>query len=93
MSRVYYERKKYIGKLKECLNARDDFKDLSYFRNSKGEEYLIMSDIIGQVGMLDITGYCEAEILHCVAQIECGISPKNYITDKGKRLEIARALS
>lgn len=92
MSRIYFNKKKYIDKLGECLAVKDDFGDMSYFRNSKGEEFIIVSDIIGQVGMLNITGYGEADILHCVAQVECGIAPKNYITDKAKRLEIAKAI-
>ena len=92
MSRVYFDKKGYVDKLKECLKAREDFGDLTYRRNSRGEEFLVMSDIIGPIGMLDITGYCEADMLHCIAQIECGIAPKNYITDKAKRLEIAKMM-
>lgn len=92
MSRVFFDKKNYINKLKECFDAKEDFGNMKYHRNSRGEEFIVMSDIIGQVGMLDITGYCEADILHCVSQIECGIIPKNYITDKAKRLEIARLM-
>ena len=92
MSRMYFDKKSYVNKLKECFKARDDFNDLAYCRNSHGEEFLIMSDIVGQIAMLDITGYCEADILHCVAEIECGIPSKNYITDRAKRLEIARMM-
>lgn len=92
MGRVYYDKKNYVNKLKECLKAREDFNDLSYHRNGRGEEFIVVSDIVGQIGMLDITGYCEADILHCIAQIECGIPPKNYISDKAKRLEIAKMI-
>lgn len=84
-------RKQYIGILKECLEAREDFKDLDYVvdvPNSK--EYLILSDIVGQVAMLDITERKEADIFHMLAQIECEIVPDSFITDKAKKMEIAR---
>ena len=80
----------YIGSLKTCLNARDDFKDLKYYRSAKGEEYAVMSDIIGQVLILDITGYSEDRILECIAQVICGKVPKNAITDRSEMLKIAR---
>lgn len=80
----------YIGSLKTCLDARDDFKDLKYYRSAKGEEYAVMSDIIGQVLILDITGYSEDRILECVAQVVCGKVPRNAITDREERLKIAR---
>ena len=32
----------YIGKLKECLKAKDDFKDLRYVRSAKGDEYAVL---------------------------------------------------
>ena len=43
----------YIGILKECLKAKNDFKDFKYYRSAKGEEYAVLSDIIGQILILD----------------------------------------
>ena len=84
-------RKQYIGTLKECLKARDDFKDLEYVTDvPNSKEYLILSDIVGQVAMLDITNKEEAEIYHMIAQIECEIAPNSFITDKAKKMQIAR---
>ena len=80
----------YIGALRVCLEAKDDFKDLKYYRSAKGEEYCVMSDIIGQVLILDITGYSEDRILECVAQVICGKVPRNAITDRAEMLKIAR---
>lgn len=83
-------RKRYIGILKECLNARSDFKDLEYYKNwNTGEETLILSDIVGRVVMLNITGLPEAQILHSLAQIECGQTPANAITDTAEMMRIA----
>lgn len=73
-----------------CLSVRSDFKDLKYYRSAKGEEYCVMSDIIGQVLILDITGYSEDKILECVAQVICGKVPRNAITDRAEMLKIAR---
>ena len=81
---------RYIGALKTCLNVRDDFKDLQYYRSAKGEEYAVLSDIIGQVLILDITGFSEDRILECVAQVVCGKVPRNAITDRTEMLKIAR---
>ena len=40
--------------------------------------------------MLDITDQKEADIYHMLAQIECGIAPNSFITDKAKKMQIAR---
>lgn len=90
MSRIYKTKENYIGLLKLCEAARPDFGDLKYCRNHRGEEYLILSNMIGNVFMLDITGYDNAQIKHTLALIECGHKPTNYITDKAKRMEIAK---
>lgn len=80
----------YVGALKSCLSVRDDFKDLKYYRSAKGEEYVVLSDIIGQILILDITGLSEDRILECVAQVVCGNVPRNAITDRAEMLKIAR---
>lgn len=73
-----------------CLEARNDFKDIKYYRSAKGEEYCVLSDIIGNILILDITGYSEDRIFHSVAEVECGKVPRNAITDKAEMLKIAR---
>lgn len=84
-------RKQYIGALKACLSARNDFGNLEYFKdNATAEEYLILSDIVGHIFMLNITGMKEALIYHSLAQIECGIVPRNYIQDKAEIMQIAK---
>ena len=81
----------YIGVLKACLSARSDFKDLEYFRDRKtADEYLILSDIVGHIFILDITGYKCAMIYHALAQIECGVIPECYINDKDEQMRIAK---
>lgn len=80
----------YIGKLKECLKAREDFKDFKYYRSANCDEYAVLSDIIGNVLILDITGYNEERVLGCVAEIICGKMPANAVTDRAKMLSIAR---
>lgn len=83
-------RKHYIGILKECLKARSDFNDLVYYRNwNTGEETLILSDIVGRVIMLNITGLTEAQIYHSLAQVECGKTPINAITETSEMMRIA----
>lgn len=90
MSRIYRTKENYIGLLRAVEMAREDFSDLKYCRNHKGEEYLILINIIGNVFMFDITGYDNAQIKHTLALIECGHKPTNYIDDKAKRTEIAK---
>lgn len=90
MSRIYRTKENYIGLLKACEAARPDFGDLKYCRNHKGEEYLILQNLIGNTFMFDITGYSNAEIKHTLAMIECGQEPKNFIKDTNKMYEIAR---
>lgn len=80
----------YIGKLKERLKAKDDFKDFKYYRSAKGDEYAVLSDIIGNILILDITGYSEDRILHCVAKVLNGETPVNAVLDRTERLKVAR---
>lgn len=89
--RAYRSKEQYIETLAVILNAREDFKDLEYHRHpTNGKEYLFMSAMTGEVFMFDITGYDEADIFHCIAQIECGIGVPNLITDTAERLEIGK---
>ena len=90
MSRIYRTKENYIGLLKACEQARTDFGDLKYVRNAKGNEYLILSNIIGNVLMFDITGYSEVQIKHTLAMVECGQIPKNIISDTDLKMEIAK---
>ena len=86
-------RRTYIGALKACLSARNDFADLKYYRDiTTADEYLILSDIVGQVYMLNITGHSEAQIWHALAEIECGMMPNNAITDRAEMLRIAKLM-
>lgn len=91
MSRTYATRVNHIKALNTVLSAREDFKSLELFRhNATGEEYLFLTDIIGHVFMFDVTGYTRASINHTLAQIDCGIKPRNLITDNAKKLELAK---
>lgn len=80
----------YIGALNKCLKVKDDFKSLEYYRNAKGDEYMVMSDIIGQVLILNITGYNEEQILHDVAKVLCAQPLRNEVRDPEERLKVAR---
>lgn len=91
MSRTYATRVKHIKTLNDVLSAREDFKSLELHRHySTGEEYLFLTDIVGHVYMLDVTGYSRASINHTLALIECGFKPRNLITDSAKKLELAK---
>ena len=90
MSRTYRSKQAYIESLKTVMSARKEFKDLRYHRNpNTSEEFLIMTDLIGHVFFFDITGYTEEAIWHCMAMIECGQKPSNFIHDRQKQLDIA----
>lgn len=80
----------YIGLLGECLKARNDFKSFKYYRTASGDEYAVLTDIIGGVLILDITGYNRERILQNIAEIITGRMPSNAVTDRTRMLEIAR---
>ena len=82
-------RKQYIQALEFVLSAKDDFKKLDYYRLN-GEEYIFLTDLLGQVAILDVTGYSDANIYHALAIIECNGTPRCYISDPKKRLELGR---
>ena len=81
---------RYIGELRTILRVMDDFKDIGYYRNAVGAEYMVLSDIIGHIIILNITGFEPTDILHNVAEILDGKTPKNAITDRAEMLKIAR---
>ena len=90
MSRMYKNKLDYIEALKTVLEAREDFKDLTYNRATTGEEYLFLSVITGEVFMFEVTGMKNEQIFHIMAMIDCGQKPECQITDKAKRLEIGK---
>ena len=91
MSRLYRNRMEYIEVMRMALEAKEDFKDLEYHRNSTTQEdYLFLSDILGRVFYFDITGMRNEDIYHSMAQIECGMQPECFISDRRKMLEIGR---
>ena len=91
MSRLYRNRMEYIEALRTVLEAREDFKDLEYHRNSATqEEYLFLTDILGRVFYFDITGLRNEDVYHSMAQVECGVQPQCYIFDRKRMLEVAR---
>ena len=91
MSKTYATRVNHIKALNAVLSAREDFDSLELHRhNATGEEYLFLKDIIGHVFMFDVTGYTRASINHTLAQVDCGIKPRNLITDDAKKLELAK---
>lgn len=84
-------RKQYIEALNFVLSARDDFSKLEYFRhNADGSEYIFLTDMVGQVAILDVTGYSNASIYHALSIIECGGRPRCYVKDQQKRLELGK---
>ena len=84
-------RKQFIQALNVILSARDDFKRLEYYRhNADGSEYIFLTDMVGQVAILDVTGYTDANIYHALAIIECGGRPRCYIRDQKKCLELGK---
>ena len=91
MSRVYRNRKEYIESLKEVMSAKEDFKNLEYYRSSDSrEEFLFLTDIIGRVFYFDITGLPNDKVYHSMAQIECGVQPDCFIADRKRILEVAK---
>lgn len=91
MGRNYATKINHIKALNAVMSAREDFKSLELHRHySTGEEYLFLTDIIGNVFMLDVTGFSMAGINHTMAEIECGIRPSNLISDTKRKMEIAK---
>lgn len=91
MSRSYRNKLEYIKNLRTILEAKEDFKNLEYFKNQgTQEEYLFLTDILGRVFYFDVTGMPNEAIFHVMAQVECGVQPQCYITDKKKMLEVGR---
>ncbi len=91
MSRLYRNKQEYIDTLRTVMDAREDFKDLTYHRNpTTQEEYLFLSDIVGRVFMFEITGMKNEQIYHVMAMIECGQKPDCFITDPKKMLELGK---
>ena len=87
----YTTRENYIKALNYVLSAKENFKGLKYCRDSQtNEEYLIMSNVIGEAFVFDVTGITDAEMYHSIAVIEAGKVPSNFITDRKKLIDIGK---
>ena len=91
MSRLYRNKQEYIDNLRTVIDAKEEFKDLTYHKNpTTQEEYLFMTDIIGHVFMFDITGMKNEDIFHVMAMVECGQKPECFINDPHKMFELGK---
>lgn len=94
MQFVNDEKRKYAELLNAALMPMTDFNACEYALNSiTQEEYLRVSDKIGGVAFLDITGMTKGEILADVCKLvlinEARIVPNSYIDDLFTKRKVA----
>ena len=91
--KIYRNKIEFTKGLAYVMSARDDFKDLEYWRDpSSGEEYLILSSL-SQKFVFDITGFNESQMHHTMALVESGHRPDNLVTDSEKMNFVLKMVS
>ena len=87
----YRDLQQYVESLSQVLEVKQNFKDLTHHHNVEdGKDYLLLTTIIGQACMFDITGCSKAHIFHIIAEVDCKIKPKELIEDKERLLALGR---
>lgn len=81
----------YVAMLGELLSVMDDFGSIEYANSYVTEqEYIKMSDTIGNVCFMNVTAFSESEILRDVCKvIAAGDLPFSIITDTATKKKIA----
>lgn len=92
----FSEKKDYIGTLRTALKPFQDFEDIRYARSYvTEEEFVKISDQLGNAAFLDVTGMTKAELLKEVArvilldEIQGQFAPKSVVTDIERKRKIA----
>lgn len=85
------------GAISKAMQALDDFSSVRYAWSITGGEFVKISDTIGNVMFLDVTGMTRAEILKDVAKCILlddmelgGLVPESLVKDINLKREIAR---
>lgn len=93
---IYTDKRDYVSALKAVLEPIQDFLDLMYARSYvTEEEYLKISDQLGNAAFLDVTGMTKAEMLKEVArvilldEIQGQFAPKSVVADIETKRKIA----
>ena len=86
-------RKEYLKALEGALKAKKDFKGLRYEQVVEtGQEFMFITDLIGNTYFFDITGYSNEMVFRTVCLMEAGIKPEALILEIDKKREIAEML-
>lgn len=85
------DKRNFVEKLNEVFDVMDDFCEIRYAYNYVTEqEYLKVSDTIGNVVFMNVTAFSESEILRDVCKIVAsGDLPFSIIHDTATKKKIA----
>ena len=81
----------YVSMIGELLSVLDDFDSIEYANSYVTEqEYVKLSDTIGNVCFMNVTAFSESEILRDVCKVvAAGDLPFSIITDTATKKKIA----
>lgn len=83
-------RKEYLKDLAAAMSAKKDFNGMRYEKVAEtSQEFIFISDLIGNTYFFDITGYSNESVYQMICLMEAGIRPNALVTDNDKKREIA----
>lgn len=88
---MLHEKRDFVHKLNDIFNVMDGFNSIDYTCSYiTDQEYLKVSDTIGNVVFMNVTAYSESEILRDVCKIVAsGDLPFSIIHDTATKKKIA----
>lgn len=93
---IYTDKRGYTDTLRAALEPMLDFDDIRYARSYvTAEEFVKISDQLGNAAFLDVTGMTKAELLKEVArvilldEIQGEFAPRSVVTDIDTKRKIA----
>ena len=93
---IYTDKRDYVSALKAILEPVQDFEDIKYARSYvTEEEYVKISDQLGNAAFLDVTGMTKAELLKEVARVilldelRGGCTPESVVTNIIEKRKVA----
>lgn len=90
INKMYAEKKAYVEKdLAAALRPLRDFYKIEYARDAiQGDEYIKLTEAIGSVYFVNVTGNSEEAILKEVCRMALENNPKGLIRTKDKQREV-----
>ena len=90
IAKEFEDKRHFVDGLNEPLSAMREFASIEYAKNAiLDEEFIRITNTIGEAFYINVTGCSEEAILLEVARMLLGKVAHGFVTDRNKKLKIA----